>query len=223
MTPDGMSENALREGQWLRDDWAQVGSSRPHFISGVLERFCGPLMDLMRSYGCPEDELLNTEFIMGQDPTQLSIIDELIGTILGYNWANVGYLCCTKYANPDLLDSVSRREFVKARDFLENWIRAEGYQCLRLGSKSKLYAINLNAGFTWKHGILSPIERETPRSFYQIASTYRKKSVAETISKFEKQVWKSSNPMDFLRKVSQVLIPYKQIRIFQISLKRTLT
>ena len=205
-TPDFMSADALREGGWIPDEWALITSPRMGFVSGVMQKFCGPLMDHMINLANPGRPLssMTTEFRPGMDPTQMSVLDELVGTILGYNWCNVGYLCCTPSGRGDKLNSISRIEFVKSRDFLDNWLRTEGYKSLRMGARSRKYGTNLAVGARWVDGILVVVESRDHQDFYQIPAETVKSDVSETINSFGTQIWESKSPLDFLRKVAKV-------------------
>ena len=198
-----MSEDAVYEGRWIPEKWAIEGESRQMFIQSVLERFCKPMISELK---LPAGTIIATEFTIGTDPAQMSIVDQLIASLLGYNWSMVGFLTCTEYSEQDKLDSISRFEFVKARDFLENWLRTEGYRCLSIGERSTQFQVNLFESAQWKQGIIVGQETSSPRDFYQVNRTFIKLGVNETMHKFGGEIWDSSNPMDFCRKVAKVNI-----------------
>ena len=192
-TPDFMSADAMREGGWIPDEWALITSPRLGFVAGIMQKFCGPLMNRiieLAPTGRPIKSL-TTEFRPGLDPTQMSVLDELVGTILGYNWCNVGFLCCTQFGQGNRLNAISRLEFAKSRDFLENWLRTEGYKSLRMGARSRKYGVNLATGARWVDGILVVIESRDCQDFYQIPAEVKKHNVTETINSFGTQIWAS--------------------------------
>ena len=197
-----MSADEIQAGFWIPERWAVVGESRTLFVQSVLERFCGPLIDELK---LPAGTIIAIEFTIGTDPALMSILDQLIASLLGYNWSIVGYLSCTDFSEQDNLDAISRFEFTKARDFLENWLRTEGYKCLSIGDRSSQFKVNLFESIQWKNGIIVGQEAESPRDFYQINRSFVKVNVNETIHKFGAEIWDSTNPMDFCKKVSQVI------------------
>ena len=196
-----MTEDEIYKSQWIPDEWAVVGASRPMFIQCVLKRFCGPLIDELK---LPEGIIYASEFSLGVDPAQLSIIDQLFASLLGYNWSIVGFISSTNYYEHDNLDGISRFEYVKARDFLENWTRTEGYRVLRPGPRSISFQVNLIESAIWKDGIIVGQEANSPHNFYQINRAFVKVETNETMHKFGDEIWASSNPMDFCKKVSTV-------------------
>ena len=196
-----MSNDAIYEARWIPEEWAVEGAPRHMFVQSVLQRFCHPLFDGLK---LPEGTIYASEFALGADPTQLSILDQLVSSLLGYNWSVVGFLSCTDHFEQNKLDNISRFEFIKARDFLENWIRTEGYRCLRPGERSVTYKVNLFESATWKSGVIFGNESNSPRDFYQINRGFVKVDVNETMHVYGDEIWESSNPLDFCKKVSQV-------------------
>ena len=199
--PASMSDEAVHAGRWIPEKWAIVGESRQLFIQSILERFCRPMIAELK---LPADTIFTTEFTIGTDPAQMSIVDQLIASLLGYNWSIVGFLTCTEYSEQDNLDGISRFEFTKARDFLENWLRTEGYRCLSIGPRSAQFQVNLFESALWKQGIIVGQEASGPRDFYQVTRTFVKLGVNDTMQKFGTEIWDSTNPMDFCRKVAKV-------------------
>ena len=196
-----MSEDDLYEQRWIPERWAIVGESRAKFVQSVLLRFCGPMIDKLKLTAGTE---FTTEFTLGTDPAQMSIIDQLVASLLGYNWSVVGFLSCTNYSEQDNLDSISRFEFTKARDFLENWLRSEGYKCLSIGERSSRFQVNLYESAHWQNGIIIGQEANSPRDFYQVNRSFVKVCVNEAMHKFGEEIWNSSSPLDFSRKVTRV-------------------
>ena len=187
--------------RWIPERWAIVGESRARFVQSVLERFCGPMIDKLKLSAGTE---FTTEFTLGVDPAQMSIIDQLIASLLGYNWSVVGFLSCTNHSEQDNLDSISRFEFTKARDFLENWVRSEGYRCLSIGERSAMFQVNLYESARWRNGIIVGQEANSPRDFYQVNRSFVKVGVNEAMHTFGDEIWNSSSPLDFSRKVTKV-------------------
>lgn len=204
--PASMSPDEVQSGFWIPERWAIVGESRSLFVQSVIERFCKPLLDELK---LPPGTIFTTEFTIGTEPAQMSIVDQLIASLLGYNWSIVGYLTCTNFSEQDNLDTISRFEFTKARDFLENWLRTEGYRCLSIGERSSQFNVNLYESIQWRNGIIVGNEAASPRDFYQINRSFVKVNVNETIHKFGDEIWDSTNPMDFCKKVSKVRIVLK--------------
>ena len=197
-----MSDKSAHEGQWIPDDWAKEGSDRAHFVKGVLIRFCKPLFESINLL----EEDFATEFLLSSDPAQLSVVDQLAASLLGYNWNIVGYLACTDIPQLDRLDSISRFEYTKARDFLENWLRTEGYRSLSFGPRSTSFQVNLNESIHWRCGVLTVKEASGPRDFYQINRAFVKLGVQDAMKDFGDEIWQSSNPFDSSRKVCTVSI-----------------
>ena len=181
-----MSEEQIYAGQWIPEEWAVEGAPRQFFVQSILHRFCRPLFDELK---LPEGTIYASEFSLGADPAQLSIVDQLIASLLGYNWSIVGYISSTNYYTHDHLDNISRFEYVKARDFLENWTRAEGYRVLRLGPRSLNYRVNLIESATWVDGIFVGQEVNSPQDFYQINRTFSKVGVNETMHSYGDEIW----------------------------------
>ena len=199
--PSSMSENDVYEKRWIPERWAIVGESRVMFVQSVLERFCGPMISKLK---LAVGTVYATEFSLGTDPAQMSIIDQLVASLLGFNWCVVGFLSCTNYSSQDNLDSISRFEFTKARDFLENWIRSEGYRCLSIGERSARFQVNLCESATWQNGVIVGMEANSPRDFYQVNQAFVKVGVNEAMHTYGDEMWKSSNPLDFGRKITTV-------------------
>ena len=204
LRPDGLSLDAIREGQWIPDDWAVQGSSRSRFVYGILMRFCRPMMEKVSLINC--GDRITTDFTIGCEPNQISIVDQLIATILGYNWSIIGFLACIDNPREDRLDSISRYEYTKARDFLESWTRTEGYRCLSMGPQSSQFRVNLYESAGWRDGVLMGRESSNANDFYQINRAFTKRPVAEVMKDFEDQIWSSASPIDFVKKVAQVRI-----------------
>ena len=85
LRPKNLSLGAISEGTWIPDEWAVDGSPRDLFVLGVLQRFCKPMMDKVQLI--KPNDVITTDFAMGTDPAQLSIVDQLAATLLGYNSA----------------------------------------------------------------------------------------------------------------------------------------
>ena len=197
-----MDAASVHEGQWIPDDWAMEGSDRTQFIRNVLLRFCRPMFESLNL----QDVDFATDFQLSNDPAQLSVVDQLAASLLGYNWNIVGYLSCTDVPQLDRLDSISRFEYTKARDFLENWLRTEGYKSLSFGPRSKSFQVNLIESVHWRCGILVIQEAASPRDFYQINRSFKKLNVQDAMKEFGEEIWNSSNPFDSSRKVCTVSI-----------------
>ena len=172
------------------------------FVECVLRRFCSPLLEKLELV--PGDTGFTTDFQLATDPTQISVVDQLISTLLGYNWSQLGFISCVDRPELDNLDAVSRFEYTKARDFLENWLRTEGYRCLSMGPRSKSYQVNLVETVEWVDGVLRAVEANSPHDFYQISRSFSKIGVNEMMHSFAEEVWMSANPFDFVRKISKV-------------------
>ena len=196
-----MTSDEVHERRWIPERWAIVGESRVRFVQCVLERFCGPMISKLKLTAETE---YATEFALGTDPAQMSIVDQLVASLLGYNWSVVGFLSCTDIPEQDNLDSISRFEFTKARNFLENWLRTEGYRCLSIGERSARFQVNLYESARWTNGIIVGQEADNPRDFYQVNRSFVKVGVNEAMHKFGDEMWKSSSPLDFGRKVTKV-------------------
>ena len=194
----------MSESRWIPDEWASQNSSRDKFVLEVLRRFCPSLMDKISLIS--PDDVITTDFSLGTDPAQISIVDQLIATLLGFNWSIVGFLSCIDVPTEDRLDSASRFEYNKARDFIENWVRTEGFRCLSMGPRSRRFKVNLYEAVGWQSGVLMGRESSGPADFYQICQSFDKRPVSEVMSEFETQIWNSTSPFDFVRKVAQVNI-----------------
>ena len=194
----------IEADRWIPDDVAIEGRDRSQFVESVLRRFCGPLINNIQTI--EGDVGLTTDFRLATDPSQISVVDQLIATLLGYNWSQLGMISCTDRPERDELDAISRFEYTKAKDFLENWLRTEGYRCLSMGPRSKSYRVNLIETVEWKDGILIGREANSPQDFYQINRAFTKISVNELMHTFADEIWSSSNPFDFARKISKVCI-----------------
>ena len=215
LRPEGLSPNALSEGHWIPDDWESFDSPREQFVLGVLRRFCPSLIEKINLISC--DDVITTDFALGTDPAQISIVDQLIATLVGFNWSIVGYLSCTDNPAEDRLDSPSRYEYTKARQFLETWTRAEGYRCLSIGPQSKRFRVNLFESAGWREGIFMGHESSGPNDFYQIGRSFDKRPVSDVMADFEMQIWNSASPFDFVRKVAQVnsVLTFRDITHFE--------
>ena len=196
-----MSEEKVYEEAWIPDEWAVDGAPRERFVQCVFKRFCGPMIEKLK---LSPETVYTTEFNLATDPAQLSIVDQLVASLLGYNWSIVGFLACTDNPENNRLDGISRFEYVKARDFLENWLRTEGYRCLKPGPKSLSFQVNLYESVTWKSGLLIGVEAISPRDFYQINHVFVKCSVNEVMHRFGAEIWCSVSPFDFSKKVAVV-------------------
>ena len=212
--PANLDQDAVYEGAWIPDDAAADGAPRELFVQCVLRRFCGPMIEKLK---LPPGTIYATEFILASDPAQISIVDQLLASLLGYNWSMVGFLACTDNPEQNRLDTISRFEYVKARDFLENWLRTEGYRCLRPGPKSIEFHANLYESVQWKSGVIIGIEATGPRDFYQINQTFVKCSVNEVMHRFGSDIWNSSSLLDFSRKVAIVSMSFHPFIVYVLS------
>ena len=201
--PASMPENEVYEKRWIPERWAIVGESRVRFVQCVLERFCGPLISKLKLAVGTE---FTTDFALGTDPAQMSIVDQLVASLIGYNWSVVGFLSCTDIPEQDNLDSISRFEFTKAKNFLENWLRTEGYRCLSIGPRSAQFRVNLYESARWENGIIVGQEASNPRDFYQVNRTFVKVGVNEAMHRYGEEMWNSTSPLDFGRKITKVCI-----------------
>ena len=204
--PQGLSLAQIEAGRWIPDAVALEGADRSRFVECVLRRFCGPLFENLKLVS--GDTGFTTDFQLATDPSLMSVVDQLIATLLGYNWSQVGLISCTDRPERDELDAVSRFEYVKARDFLENWLRVEGYRCLSMGPRSRSYRVNLIESVEWSDGVLKGREANSPQDFYQINRSFTKIGVNELMHSYGDDVWMSSNPFDFVRKISKVCTVY---------------
>lgn len=207
--PVSLDQEAVYAGFWIPDEAAEEGAPRDLFVQCVLERFCGPMIQKLK---LPPGTVYTTEFALAADPAQISIVDQLIASLLGYNWSVVGFLACTDNPEQNRLDTISRFEYVKARDFLENWLRTEGYRSLKPGVKSISFHINLYESIQWQSGVIVGIEATSPRDFYQINHSFVKCSVNEVMHRYGSDIWNSVSPLDFGKKVA---IVSKSVTLFQ--------
>ena len=201
--PASMSLDAVYENAWIPDECAIEGAPRELFVQSVLQRFCGPMIEKLK---LSPGTVYATDFALAADPAQLSIVDQLIASLLGYNWSMVGFLACTDNPEQNRLDAISRFEYVKARDFLENWLRTEGFRCLKPGPKSVSFHVNLYESVRWESGVIIGVEATSPRDFYQINHSFVKCSVNEVMHRFGSDIWNSVSPLDFGRKVAIVSV-----------------
>lgn len=209
-----MSADEVYEQRWIPERWAIVGESRSKFVQSVLERFCGPMIDKLK---LPAGTEFTTEFTLGTDPAQMSVLDQLVASLLGYNWAVVGFLSCTSHSEQDTLDSISRFEFTKAQNFLENWVRTEGFRCLSIGERSARFQVNLIESASWQNGVIVGKEAQSPRDFYQVNRAFVKVGVNEAMHTFGDEIWNSPSPLDFSRKVTKVRDFEFEANLFSLS------